>query len=477
MSLFVRSVRTAWLAAAVSLLALSAPSSARANGLYSHVHMSQLAAEHLPPGELRDLFDDASFVLAFENGSMLPDSGYAAGDDYGEFAHWSTFRLAYIDYIKETYGPDFASAEARQHIGVLFGAASHGIADQSYDTTLLARTFELDGEDPDVVADQYADYFIVIDNEIVFAVEADAPYTSLGEVMTAASGREVTSAIIMEGMDLAARVTRIQSDPALSRALYWNAWQAYPFLGTHVYNEAAPGSLPYMGVVIAKHWQVMWRRLHDTDDVDTDLVIHTLPEDGGVNFPVSVDDAGAYGRVGIWFGYPFDRDVVGEMPTLRDAAGTAIETTHHAAYNGRRRSFLQLEPTAKLAYDTDHIVEVPAGFPTLDGRTSTAAYSFSFRTQCGPDDLDSCPPYEPLMTGDVPVRGGGRDAGPTADASVDAGVEAGVDASSDGGAEDAGEETGSGGCAVNGGEPSPVPLASLLLVALVIGRRRFRVVG
>lgn len=466
MPFFVRSPHIAWLAAATSLFALHAPPLAHANGLYSHVHMSQLAAEHLPPGELRDLFADPTFVLAFENGSMLPDSGYAAGDDYGEFAHWSTFRLAYIEYIKDTYGPDFASAEAREHIGVLFGAASHGIADQSYDTTLLARSFELDGEDPDVAADQYADYFIVIDNEVVFSVEANVPYATLGEVMTAASGREVTVAKIMEGMDLAARVTRIQSDAALSRALYWNAWESYPFLGTHIYNEAAPGSLPYMGEVIAKHWQVMWRRLHDTDDVDTDLVIHTLPEDGGVNFPVSVDEAGAYARIGLWFGYPFDRDIVGAMPTLQDATGGAVEVTHHAAYGGRRRSFLQLEPTTALAFDTEYVVEVPAGFPTLDGRTSTAAYSFSFRTQCAPDDLDSCPPYEPLVTGEVPMRGGGRDAGPAVDAGPDA-----SDA-------DAGDGTvapgSSGGCTVASEGPSSLPALPLLGLAAALAWRRSR---
>lgn len=443
-------------AALVSLLAT--PSVGEANGLYSHVHMSQLAIAHLPAGELRDLFDDPAFVIAYENGSMLPDSGYAAGDPYGEFAHWSEFRLAYIQYIKDNYGPDFDSAEARRHIGVLLGAASHGIADQSYDTTLLARALEIDGEDPELSPDQYADYFIVIDDEVVFTVDADAPYASLSEVMTAASGREVAAATIMEGMDQAARVTRLQSDATLAGSLYWRAWETYPFLGTHVYNDAAPGSLPYMSRVIAEHWQVLWRRLHDTDDPDTDLVIHTLPEDGGVNFPVTVDEAGAYGRVGIWFGYPFDRDIVGEMPTMEDADGSPVEVSHHAAYNGRFRSFLQLEPTAPLAYDTEYVVTVPAGVPTLDGRTSTAPYSFSFRTQCAPDALDDCPAYEPLVTGEVPMRGSG-------------GTDAGMP---DAGPPDAGAETDSdddGGCSLaSGATGSALPL----LAALILLRRRRR---
>lgn len=455
-----RSPRLARLGAAACLLALSAPSTGEANGLYSHVHMSQLAVAHLPAGELRDLFDDPAFVIAYENGSMLPDSGYAAGDPYGEFAHWSEFRLAYIQYIKDNFGPDFDSAEARRHIGVLLGAASHGISDQSYDTTLLARALEIDEEDPELSPDQYADYFIVIDDDVVFTVDADAPYATLSEVMTAASGREVAADTIMEGMDQAARVTRLQSDSALAGSLYWRAWETYPFLGTHVYNQATPGSLPYMSEVIAEHWQVLWRRIHDTDDVDTDLVIHTLPEDGGVNFPVSVEEAGAYGRVGIWFGYPFDRDIVGEMPTMRDASGTPVEVTHHAAYNGRFRSFLQLEPTAPLAFDTEYIVEVPAGVPTLDGRTSTEPYTFSFRTQCAPGDLDACPPYEPFVTGEVPVRGGGgRDAGAPPE---------------DAGPPDAGTTTeeDSGGCSLS---PRASGFAALPLIGLVLNlmwRRR-----
>ncbi len=452
------SPRLARLGAVLSLLAL--PSIGQANGLYSHVHMSQLAVAHLPPGELRDLFDDPAFVIAYENGSMLPDSGYAAGDPYGEFAHWSEFRLAYIQYIKDNYGPDFDSVEARRHIGVLLGAASHGISDQSYDTTLLARALEIDSEDPELSPDQYADYFIVIDDDVVFTVDADAPYATLSEVMTAASGREVAADTIMEGMDQAARVTRLQSDSALAGSLYWRAWEAYPFLGTHVYNQAAPGSLPYMSEVIAKHWQVLWRRLHDTDDPDTDLVIHTVPEDGGVNFPVSVEEAGAYGRVGLWFGYPFDRDIVGEMPTMRSADGTPVEVTHHAAYNGRFRSFLQLEPTAPLAYDTEYIVEVPAGVPTLDGRTSAAPYSFSFRTQCAPDALDDCPPYEPFVTGEVPMRGGGgTDAGaPPEDAGpLDAGAPV---------------EEDSGGCNLSAGVGGSAALPLLALALLAWRRRR-----
>lgn len=140
------------------------PSVASANGAYTHAHISQLAVERLEAGALRDLLVDPAMPPYWQAGSLFPDSGDAVSDDHGELAHWERFLGAYIAWLRARFAGDYTSEDARRHVAFLMGIASHGMADQTYDTTLLARAFEVDGpESSEAPVDQYADYFIVID--------------------------------------------------------------------------------------------------------------------------------------------------------------------------------------------------------------------------------------------------------------------------------------------------------------------------
>lgn len=441
-------------------LAWSYAASASANGSYSHVHISQLAHTMLPPGELRELLEDPELVRAYEAGSMFPDSGYAVGDDYGELAHWEPFLSAYIAFLRRTYGGDYTSDEARRHVAFLLGVASHGMADQSYDTTLLARGFEVDGPEPEgVSADQYADYFLVVDEGVSFTVEAWGPYADLRAVIAEASGgHDVSEETLSSAMTRMEGVTRLQSDPRVAGGAYWTAWEAFPFLGTHIYNADAVGSLPWLASLVADYWQVVWRRLHATDDPDADLVIRTVPEDGAVNWPVDQSESEAWGRIAVFFGYGVDRDQATPLITLRDEAGALVEARFHTAYGGRDRNLIFLAPTETLAHDSVYTVEVAAGVTTLSGEVTTSPALFSFRTRCAPDRLEDCRPLDPpLVTGPVPTRPRPTDAGPLQDA----------------GRQDAGgAPPASGGCSAS---PSPAPPLFALAVALAwIARRRRR---
>ena len=387
------------------LLLWSIPASASANGAYTHVHMSQLARDMLSPGELREVLDAERRAL--EAGSMFPDSGYAVSDAYGELAHWERFLDAYVRYLRVTYDGDYTSPEARAHVAFLLGVASHGMADQSYDTTLLARSYEVDGpEDPDAPVDQYADYFLVVDEGLVFEVPAFAPYEDLPAVIRDASGgHEVSPSTLMDAMRRMETVADLQTNERIASRLYWDAWASYPFLGTHVYNPRAVGSVTWTAALIAEYWRVIWARLNAADDPDADLVIRTVPEDGGENWPVDRSESEAWGRVAIWFGYGVDRDQVSPRVTLTDAGGAAVPVRFETAYGGRERNLLFVVPEETLAHDTVYTVEVGAGVETISGATTTAPSLFSFRTRCADDRLADCPPLEPpLETGPIPER-------------------------------------------------------------------------
>ena len=438
---------------------VSLPASALANGAYSHVHMSQIAADALPPGELRTLLSVPENRAALESGSMFPDSGYAVDDAYGELAHWEPFLSALIAQLRATHGGDYSSEEAQRQVAFLLGVASHGMADQSYDTTLLDRAFEVDGPENDVApVDQYADYFIVIDEDVVFTVEPWAPY---GEVAPAIAtvGHTVTEGTLLNGVNRMAAVLGVQGNVRIARNLYWDAWASYPFLGTHIYNPEAVGSLTWVAALVAEYWEVLLHRLRATDDADTELVLRTVPEDGAVNWPVDLAESEAWHRPAVWFGYGIDRDQIAPLITLTDeTSGEAVPVTLQTAYGGRQRNLVFLRPGEALAHDTVHTVEIAAGVTTLDGRTTSAPQLFSFRTRCAPDRLADCPPLpSPLVTGPVPSR---PDAGPPR---PDAGPPA----------HDAGPaEEGGGGCSMAPTPSAPDFTWPLLCLALVLGVRK-----
>ncbi|MCB9593219.1 MAG: zinc dependent phospholipase C family protein [Sandaracinaceae bacterium] len=401
------------------LCACLLPSTALANGAYTHVHMSQLAADGLTSGELATLLAVPENRAALEAGSMFPDSGYAVDDPYGELAHWEPFLVQLVAQLRSTYGGDYSSPEAQRAVAFLLGVASHGMADQSYDTTLLDRAFEVDGpEDPELPVDQYADYFLVIDEDVVFSVEPWAPYAELVPAI-AAAGHTVTESTLLSGVNRMAGVIDVQGNPRFARNLYWGAWEQYPFLGTHIYDVEAVGSVPWVAELVARYWAVLWDRLHATDDVDAQLVIRTVPEDGGVNWPVDLTESAAWGRPAIWFGYGIDRDQLAPLLSLRDATGVDVPFTVQTAYGGRDRNLVFLRPDETLAYDTEYTIEIGAGAQTLDDRTSTEPYLFSFRTRCDADHLGDCPELEPpLVTGEIPMRPERPDAGEAPDAGV-----------------------------------------------------------
>ena len=452
-----------------ALLVLLLTARASANGAYSHVHMSQLAVTQLPPGELRDLFDDPEVFAALEAGSMFPDSGYAADDPYGEIAHWEPFLHAYLEDLRTRYAGDYSSHEAKLRIAFLLGFAAHGIEDQSYDTTLLARAFESgDTEVEGLSFDQLADYFLTIDQGISFTVDDPyAPYADLPSVIAnGPEAHDVTEAVVRDGMDRMATVIRLQGNARLVRTWYLTGWEHYPFLGTHYYDAAAVGSVPWLAALLVTYWRVLWDRLLQTDQPTRDLLIHSVPEDGATNWNVDLAESRAWGRIALFFGYAIDRDIVAPSITLRDASGTAVPTTFETAYGGRDRNLLHVVPSATLAYDSDYTVEIAAGASTLFGETTDAPISFSFRTRCAPDRLSDCPPLPPpLVPGPMPMRDAGVPRSDAGTPTVDAGTPPATPPSTDGGCR----------CAmVRSDDSAPTLLALLALSAVVLRSRRRR---
>ncbi|MCA9523142.1 MAG: Ig-like domain-containing protein [Myxococcales bacterium] len=398
--------------AACALVMLASPS-ARANGAYTHIRMSQIAESELPPGPLKDLMSDPAIRPWYEAGSMFPDSGYAAQDGYGELGHWPPFQNAYIQHIIETYGENLDSELARQHIAFLLGAMAHGLEDQIYDSTLRARGFEVDG-DPTKDSDRLTDYFTVIDAGVLLSTKAMAHYEEIAAIFLAGDNYQVSVDTLKYGMSLMQAV--ILAQKSIAKAYYLDAWNNYPWIGTHYFDPAAPGSVPHLGALAAKLWQVVWKRLHQTATIDDDLVIGTIPVDGSENVPIDATESEAYRRIGIVFGFAVTRSQAAPFLKILDPDGNSVPLNVRSPYNGEIRNFLMLQPKQALAYDTLYTVVIEAGVESLSGLVTTTPHSFQFRTRCAPDKLDDCPPLPaPLVTGPIPTSVPGTDASDVGD--------------------------------------------------------------
>ncbi len=454
--------RTARFVLLAASLAALGPAAARANGLVSHVHIADLALEALPPGDLRDLLADPALLEVYRAGSVFPDTGYAADDPYGEMAHWEPFTEAYLQYIRETYGPDFESPEARQHVAFLMGQASHSMADQWFDSLFMARVEQYDGSSEEL--DTGAEPWLIVEHQPDAEIEGWVDAATINRVFAEELSYEPSEATIERGMELV--VTAIRMLYLFAEDLYESYWRQMPWGATHYYlGQEAPGSLPHIAEVVARYWQVLWLRLHDQDE-PVDSFLMSWPPDGFVNF--EVDPASIETRIAAAFGHGVDRGTLTEENVrLLDAGGSEVPSRARFIYGSEFGNVVLVRPRETLEYDQEYTLELGTGLVLMDRRSPDEPVRFSFRTRCAPDRLEDCPPLPdpweppegpPELPGDE-ADAGPDDAGPDdaepADADqLDAGADAGEEPDVEGG--------GCEGCRA-GGERAIRPLASLAL--------------
>lgn len=451
--------------------ALIVPLRASANGIVSHMHISDLALRRLPPGELRDLLSDPELVTIYRAGSVFPDSGYAASDAYGEICHWEPFTTAYIRWIRENHGDDLTTQEARFHIAFLMGQASHGLADQVFDSLFMARSTQLDGDSSNL--DTAAEGWLVVEHDPMNQIEAvfdgDAMVDVFAGYPELLEGHDPDAATFETGRT---QITRaIGAIYAFGWTWYDMYWVEMPWAATHYYEaDNVPGSLPHVATFVTEYWQVLWERVHGRDTLGESF-LGTWPEDGAVNFETDRDRVES--RAMIVFGHGLDRSTFDGNVRLLDSEGATVPAEARFIYGSPFANAVLVQANEDLAYDTEYVVEVGTGVRDIDGRAIPEPVSFSFRTRCAPDRLGDCPPLpEEWVRPDDPMPPP-RDAGrPRPDGGADASTDAGDTAVDGGLAPDAGLESGGGGCGCATSSNSPSQFLGLAALVLVTLRRR-----
>jgi MYXO-CTERM domain-containing protein len=372
------------LAAVVAWLVL-APATAWANGQTTHVWITIQALELLEPGPVRDLLLQPGNRDPLLNGAMFPDGGYAAGDDYGEQAHWEPFQQEYLAWIRETYAPPFDEGDAAQHVAFLMGMGSHGMADEVFDSLFMERSRAYDPAwgDPETASLDTASDVLLADQvgglvppiswlpaEVLAGIFVDRIGYSV-DVETLERGHQLLF-VALGGVD----ALRFNEE----RLTTFGA--GYPWTNQHLLDESIPGSPLHEASVIAAYWEDLWRRLHGEPWVGP--VLDFVPGDG--SWSHEVDSSLVEARLALNFARGIRSDTL-DAVHVEDSSGAVVDAEIGLFYGDRSHAVL-VRPDADWTDATDYRVFVSEGLMDHDGSAFEGSWSAAFSTADPPAEVD-----------------------------------------------------------------------------------------
>jgi MYXO-CTERM domain-containing protein len=365
----------------LALIAFLAPATALANGNNSHLWITLQAREQLPTGELKELLFRPDVQVSLQNGASFPDGGYAIKDDYGEMAHWEPFVIAYMDWIRSHYDkPYAANPEAAVHVAFLMGIASHGLADQVYDSLFMdvARVYDAAGWSDEFLQDFDTATDVFFEEATGQNIEFDAwaPSYEISDLFLEAFQYDIGPTSIDTAQRLLASARAYTRDAAKDASKLDPFKQQYPWAYEHMMDARVPGGPPTEAAAVSAYLQVIWDRLNGEDSPE-DLIIATTPANGAGGQPILASTVES--QVGIVFGHAIDDSSLGpDKVVVSDAAGNHYDV--ELSMWRTQSNVLRLRPRADWPADTTFTVTLQPGLRSIDGLTLPSAQSFTFST-------------------------------------------------------------------------------------------------
>jgi len=384
----------------VVLAALCGSRTAEATGMIGHIYVSEKALEQLPAGELKSLLEPRTAY--WENGSFLPDSGYAAEDAYGEMAHWAQFVEAYIQWIQAHYEPPYTSGEAANHVAVLMGAASHSMVDQVFDILFWDKVAVMDGSAEDL--DTGIDAWIVGDLDRRAADQVVIDPAALADIFSTYFDYEVSPDTIAGGMETAIQGQQVVELVLAPGDLFR---EDMPWAYAHYLDPKVPGSYPWGAEVIWRYWQNLWRRLGGDHGLD-EAIIGTHPREGE-RIAVGHDSLDSY--VTFFVGHGMTPESITEQSAWIENADEQVVPTALRVRGDDWIGTIQLRPLQDWDYETTYTM-VLDGLQSLYGEQLDEPYRLEFATECAPGNEAACAEPTPVAPAAVDDEGCGFTAPP-----------------------------------------------------------------
>lgn len=388
--------------AACALLANA--NEARATGMQGHVYMAQCAAEQVQDARLRAIFEAQPTHLA--NGGFFPDSGYTAKDhDQGEIPHWEGYVQAYIELIRETYGPKYDSPEAQQHIAFLMGMAAHGITDSTYDAIFGDRAAQVE---PTAInsLDMANEIFLVHDLPRYYIPELVIDPVTHSKVFTDRMAHPVTPEAISDAMGTAKSGIAVVANLLYVGADEWGA--KYPWARKHLLDPRIPGAYPFGAKVVMGYYRELLRRLDNNPSADQ-IVIGTYPD---AAYPLAtLDNTRPDGKIHLFFGEGLERTSVDDTSVeVQDESGNIVPTQWNFFRGDTWPNVIQVAAKEAWKPGTKYTVVLKNTIKSLQGVSPANPFSISFSTctpataggDCpeitGPAPASACPKLDALYS-------------------------------------------------------------------------------
>lgn len=379
----------------VAVLGVASARPAAANGLTTHVWITLRALERLPEGPLRSLLEDPALRQMLVSGTMFPDGGYAVGHGYGEAAHWEPFQSRYLEWIRARF-PRPYEGEARQHLAFLFGMASHGMADQVFDSLYMERARHFDA------ASDWANDSMDEATDVAWSAQTGAqkvparwiPLEPFLELYRQA-GIEVSQGTLEQGQNLVGFAVAVVGMLGRDAEGVRGYEAQFPWATTHLDEPSVPGRPEHEAELVAEYWQRIWARLHD-GQASEDFLLGVVPSPPGLGHPTAAAEVGS--RVSFVFSRRLARRVVTtDAFELRAEGGAAIPFRPILFY-GNDSHVVHLEPQAALPADAELVAVVKPGLEAIDGAVLDRPLELRFSTRA--------PPTPPVPSAEPPAPSG-----------------------------------------------------------------------
>jgi hypothetical protein len=364
----------------VSLLALLW-ATAWANGQTTHIWITYDAVSHLPDGDLKTLVTDTDFEPMLINGAMFPDGGYAVGDHYGELAHWEGIQTPYLEWIRAENAGPLSDDEAKQHIAFLLGMASHGMADQTFDSMYVELSKQNDAEM------DWKTNSLDTAQDVVFAALTEArdppdlwlPSEAMVDLFDSAGGHTVDANTLEDGQVLLQLAIVWVANASAESETVTTFEAQFPWGTAHLLDQDVPGSPPCEGEIVALYWEAVWDRLMGGDGLN-EPVLTSRPSDGEMGH--ATDSTTVESRV---FAQSLDADSLteGVIEITEAESGEVLPITLDLFYRSGS-NVVNVHPQANLTENTDYMVTVHKGILTNNGVSIPSGWTSAFSTTPAP---------------------------------------------------------------------------------------------
>ncbi len=379
-------MRAVLIAAPLALALLHDPAPARANGCNTHTWISLHALDHLPDGALKGMLSRPELRAALINGSIFPDGGYVVDDDYGEMAHWEPFVQAYIEWMREEVPHPYDVGEAAEYVAFLLGLASHGMADQVFDSSFVetARIEDAAGWSEELFTshDTATDVMLIAETGVNYLdTPVWVPANELEALYRERLGYEISAGTLDNSQEL---MHRLVLNYGTSQAENPNKVQdyrdQYPWTADNLMRDDAMGAPPCEGEVVAAYWLALWDRLHD-ESGPQNFVIATYPRDGSTGHPT--DYTAPYAWLDVVFGAGIQEAQLDGHFAVVDSTGKSYELEVGTQWGSDEANLVKIKPLEDWAQDETFTLTVTPGLDFIDGYTMDEPFTMTFSTAAG----------------------------------------------------------------------------------------------